>query len=495
MNPNQYHFDFITILVIIGALFLPTALSDGAGAQASEYLSPDGTYSYTTWGAGTQAQPYGSTVYAVESDTEVLYVQAALEGFPVRAIESMGGCSAETIVVPSTVESVADGAFDGCTRMKSLVFLGDRPDGAIPSGASVSYLEGASGWGSESALPLKVLFGDGFSFSYYEIDGEATVRALVSGTDVSIPSETSDGVPFRAVGDCAFMGSSVESVSIAEGVREIGVRAFYGCYVLTDAPLPSTLEILRDECFRDCLRLTSSGIPDVRFMGFEAFRECKAITEATIPDSVEVLHDGAFYICRAVRTVSIGSGVASIPPRCFGYCDSVSTIEVPSGVTEIGWSAFYSCISLEEINLENIRTLGDDAFYGCYMMGSTGDMDSIVSIGDRAFSGCRSLESMTLSGSLESLGREAFDGCRSLESLRFLGDKPEMGDNAIPSDTKVICLSSHERSWSGYDGNLVVEGDGSGQGSSSIVLAAAIAIIVAVSCIALAVWTRGRRSC
>ncbi len=487
MKLNQYLISFTALAL----LFLPTLVSDGAGAQPSEYQSPDGMYSYTTWGAGTQAQPYGSTVYAVESDADVIYVQAALEGFPVKAIESLGGCSAETIVVPSTVESVADGAFDGCSRLKSLVFLGDRPEGTIPSEVSVSYLEGASGWGSESILPLKVFSGNGFSFSYYTIDGEATVRVLVSGTNVSIPSETSDGIPFRAVGDCAFMGSSVESVSVAEGVKEIGVRAFYGCYVLTEASLPSTLEALRDECFRDCLRLTSSDLPDVRFIGFETFRECKAITKAEIPDSVEVLHDGAFYLCRAVRTVSIGSQVTVIPPRCFGYCDSVTSIDIPSKVTGIGWSAFYSCISLETINLENIRELGDDAFYGCYMMGSTGDLSSIVSVGDRAFSGCRSLESMVLSGTLESMGREAFDGCRSLESLRFLGDMPKMGDQAIPSDTKVVCLSSHAKSWNGYDGNLVVEDDGSGQGSSLTVLAVVIA--VAAACVVLAVWMRGRR--
>lgn len=129
MKLNQYLISF----AVLALLFLSTLALDGAGAQTSEYQSPDGVYSYTTWGAGTQAQPYGSTVYAVESDADVIYMQAALEGFPVKAIESLGGCSAETIVIPSTVESFANGAFGGCSRLKSLVFLGDRPEGMVPS--------------------------------------------------------------------------------------------------------------------------------------------------------------------------------------------------------------------------------------------------------------------------------------------------------------------------------------------------------------------------
>lgn len=273
------------------------------------------------------------------------------------------------------------------------------------------------------------------------------------------------------------------SVSIGEGVEEMGVRAFYGCYGLTDVAFPSTLTVLRDECFRDCLRLTSSDLPDVTFIGFEAFRECKAITKAVIPDSVVTLHDGAFYLCRAVGTIGIGAGISAIPPRCFGYCDSVREVVLPEKVTDVGWSAFCSCISLESIGLGNVRTVGDDAFFGCHMLGSVGDLDSVESIGVRAFSDCRSLETVVLSDSLASVGREAFDGCRSLTTLRFMGDMPDMGEYAVPSGTQVVCLSSHADSWRSYEGELTVEDVG---GSDSERTALTVAAVSALAVIVMA---------
>ncbi len=470
---------FAILLLVFVLVAVPS--TDGTVRESSEYQAPDGIYSYFTWGAGTEAQPYGSTVTGLDSESDAIYIQAALEGYPVRTIESLEGCSAEILVVPSTVESIGYGAFDGCRDLKTVYFLGDRPEGVLPGDVSVIHLEGTSGWGDGDVLPLETWEGDGCSFYYYIIDGKATVHALATGKDITIPSTTADGIPFRAVGDLAFKDADITSVSMGEGIEEIGVRAFYGCWYLTDVVYPSTLGILRDECFRDCLRLTSGDLPDVEFIGFETFRECKALPYAVIPDSVSTLHDGAFYLCRAARTIEIGEKITAIPPRCFGYCDSVSEVELPERVTEIGWSAFYSCISLESIGLENICSIGDDAFYGCYLLGSTGDLDSVESIGDRAFSGCRSLESLELSGSLEVIGREAFDGCRSLTSLRFLGDMPEIGNLAIPAGTEVVCLSSHADSWRSYDGELTVEDVGGSGLDSTILLIVACAVILVVS--------------
>ncbi len=468
-------------VLLLSSFLLMVPSFDGAVQGSSEYQAPDGVYSYLTWGAGTQAQPYGSTVTGFASDSGIVYIQAALEGYPVRTIASLEGCSAWTIVVPSTVERIEDGAFEGCDDLKIVYFLGDRPEGALPGDVPVIHLEGTSGWDGEDVLQLEVYESGGSSFDYYVIDGKAVVHALLSGTEISIPSSTADGIPFRAIGDQAFRDSDVTSVVIGEGVEEIGVRAFYGCWYLTDVVYPSTLETLRDECFRDCLRLTSADLPDVAFIGFEAFRECKAIPYAVIPDSVATLHDGAFYLCRAVRTIEMGERITTIPPRCFGYCDSITKVELPDRVTDIGRSAFYSCISLESIGLGNIRSIGDDAFYGCYLLGSTGDLDSVESIGDRAFSDCRSLDAAVLSGSLETLGREAFDGCRSLTTLRFLGDMPVIGDLAIPAGTEIVCLSSHADSWRSYDGKLTVEEVGGSGNDRTMIIIAMFAIILAAA--------------
>lgn len=457
----------VAVFLIITLLAVPP--SNGSIQESSEYQSPDGTYSYITWGAGSQEQPYGSTVTGLKTDCGTVYIQAALEGYPVRTISSLDGCKSETIVLPSTLKKIEVGAFDGCINLRAIYFLGDMPEGRIPDGIFVSHLEGTSGWNEGEVSLLEVSEDSSGGFSYFIIEGKATVCSAIKGNRISIPSQTIDGLPFRSIGDCAFMGSDVESVIIGEGIEEIGVRAFYGCWSLTDVVYPSTLKVFRDECFRECMRLTSVELSDVEFIGFEAFRECKTISSAIIPESTITLHDGAFYLCRSLRTIEIGHGLTAVPPRCFGYCDSIVEVVLPDDVVDIGWSAFYNCISLESISLSKICSIGDDAFYGCYYLNSIGALASIIYVGDRAFSGCGSMESITLADSLVSVGREAFDRCRSLETLRFLGDMPLLGEYSIPLETEVVCSSSHASSWESYNGNLIVQNDRKEPSQSGVV--------------------------
>ena len=90
---------------------------------------------------------------------------------------------------------------------------------------------------------------------------------------------------------------------------------------------------------------------------------------------------------------------------------------------------YEDCNSLEDINLENVKIVGEDgfgsgAFEGCTSL-KTANLESAIKIHERTFSGCTSLENVKLDN-LEVLGREAFDSCTALQkvelpSIKYLG--------------------------------------------------------------------------
>ncbi|MBR4319363.1 MAG: leucine-rich repeat protein, partial [Oscillospiraceae bacterium] len=70
-------------------------------------------------------------------------------------------------------------------------------------------------------------------------NGEVTISGFDAKTEsVSIPSEI-DGLPVTKIGGTAFYGSTLTSVTIPEGVTEIGSGAFWHSKQLTEVVLPS----------------------------------------------------------------------------------------------------------------------------------------------------------------------------------------------------------------------------------------------------------------
>ena len=475
----------LAILISIPVFGLPT---DGSPEEHSEYTSLYASYEYTTWGAGTEEQPYGSTIFSISSDEDVLYVQAAIEGCPVRTIDSLGTCSSRIIVMPESVTSVSDGAFEGCGNLETVYFLGNRPEMA-ESSIPFIHLDGTTGWNSGESVPLYVHTDSSCSFDYYVIENEATVHSYISGECASIPSSTDSGVPFRAIGDCAFTDTEITSLHIAEGIRDIGTRAFYKCWELKEANYPSSLVSFQDECFRECMEMKDTELPNVSFIGFEAFRECRSLTSLSIPESVSILGDGAFYLCRSIGDVNFGGTSESVPPRCFGYCDSLTEIKISGSVKTIGYSAFIYCKSLRTINLSYVLSVGDSAFGGCTLLDSVTDLKNIHNIGKQSFSDCRSLISITLADTLISIGDGAFEGCRFLESLTFEGDMPAIGTDAVPEGVTVMYHSSHADSWSEYTGTKQMIDDGGNDGNTGLLIIIPIAVCL---CIIFALVIRKR---
>ena len=233
-----------------------------------------------------------------------------------------------SIVIPSTITAIGDGAFMGCNNLAYIIsniqVAFDVPKNAfcnsdyaigetvnynsssailyVPVG-SLSTYQSHSGW---DMFPI-IFEGerledivDNLRYAYTTASSAATVIKddYNSMEDVIIPSSVTIG------------GSSYS-------VKAIGSSAFYNCYNIHSISFNEGLEVICRSAFNACWNATFGVLPStIQHVGSEAFFSCGRISKLIIPEG-----------CKAIDS------------NAFSWCD-LQKLELPSTLTRIGERAF-----------------------------------------------------------------------------------------------------------------------------------------------------------
>ena len=142
----------------------------------------------------------------------------------------------------------------------------------------------------------------------------------------------------------------VKSAVIAEGVTNIGGKAFSDCTSLTSVTIPDSVTSIGKQAFMYCTSLTGVTIPDsVTSICDNTFDGCTSLTSVTIPNSVTSIGKGAFSNCTSLTSVTIPGSVTRIGVGAFASCTSLTSVTIPDSVTSINNGAFYDCSSLTDV--------------------------------------------------------------------------------------------------------------------------------------------------
>ncbi len=279
---------------------------------------------------------------------------------------------------------------------------------------------------------IKGTFGD--VIYYVEEDGTATVSGPSenAGVDIVIPS-TVDEYPVRRISRYAFSGNTkIRSVTVSEGIEEIGFQAFYKCSRLESVTLPTTLINIERSAFEytgyyqnpsnwidGILYIDSNLIKASKDAGlssvlvsegttciaYEAFEFCKTITDVTLPDTIRAIGDDAFANCTALENINLNDNIVKIGWSAFSACENLKSILIPSSLKTLEQNTFFKCKSLKEIDIpEGVATIERSAFKSCTGIKSVVVPESVTDIQDWAFLSCTALESITLPQNLTHLG-------------------------------------------------------------------------------------------
>jgi hypothetical protein len=128
----------------------------------------------------------------------------------------------------------------------------------------------------------------------------------------------------------------------------------------------------------------------------------------------------------------VGTNVTSLGADAFYYCYALGSITMPNGVTSIGADAFWYAYALASVTIpSSVTSLGSSAFYYCYALRYVTIPVGITSLGASMFQGCGSLDSVAIPSGVTSVGATAFSGCNALGSITIPSGITSLGASAF----------------------------------------------------------------
>lgn len=373
--------------------------------------------------------------------------------------EAFSGATIKQLSIPSTVKTIGRKAF-ASAHLEKLTF-----ETRIEKGHRVYDLQNIGDTVFSNSLSLQHLVapagviakikGSVLTIQNVEIVGEDDIEAgLLANMSVS---SLSIGEGVKKIGDRAFEGLGITNLTITASVIEIGVGAFWHCPIETLAVAEgNTKYFFKNNCLIDKTTHTlvaafgngtiskdfvwggSDGktkIFDITSVGNGAFAYTQ--TESmVIPSNVKTIGEFAFAHS-ALKQVVIESGVKNIGAKSFYMSENLQTVSVADSVQSIGRNAFEGTKYYADKENENgIVYIGKVAYA---YRGNKADItdieikDGTVGIADHALGYMKNLKTITLPASVKHIDSMALLGCTNLKNIYYNGT--DDGWNAIVKAT------------------------------------------------------------
>ena len=403
--------------------------------------------------------------------TELDLSETKLEVFDESVCVSCTGLT--SVSFPETLKTIGYQSFYECTALSEL---------NIP--ASVEYIGGfalnATAWYASLTEDYSVV-GDGILIKCNAQNPDLSGKGIKSigssafwnskngykysadMTSIVIP----EGVSF--IGDYAFCGSALASITFPVSLTEIGNYAFESVFsegeTVIDFTALSNLTPVGEGAFSNCAAIKKIELPSsVEYVGkyaflktgaMDSFIESARATNAS-SDDFWISGDGVLLLCMVKdgqSSIKVPDGVKIIGGGAFAGWDQTVIYETNDGITDPYWynawnmdrvkkvtlpdtvhticgGAFVSATYLEDVNIpEKVSAIGDSAFMYCTNLHDITIGSGVKEIGKRAFS-YSGLYSIVLELSkVEKIGAEAFYGCKNLVWVTFPVGVSDMGSN------------------------------------------------------------------
>ena len=252
------------------------------------------------------------------------------------------GC--KTSVIPSTVTSIGNNAFYGCSGLTGITIpnsvssIGDLVFADCTSLGSISIPNNVNNIGSNTFSGCSNLSSVSLPVGLTSISW-GMFKNCSKLSSISIPSSVT------AIGQDAFYGcSKLSSISIPSAVNSIGSYAFYGCSGLTGfISLPNNVTNIANYTFKDCSKIMGISGANLTFIGNSAFENCTSLIGFVVPESTTGIGIEAFKNCTSLSILTIKSNLLGLGDYAFKGCSSLTSVVIPTGVEYMGVGVFDNC--------------------------------------------------------------------------------------------------------------------------------------------------------
>ncbi len=251
-----------------------------------------------------------------------------------------------------------------------------------------------------------VYYSVGLAFTSNGDGTTCTLTGIGTCTDtvINIPPTNSAGETVTTIGQSAFQRcTSLESVTLPNGITQINGNAFQYCSKLTSINLPDSITVIGTFAF-DGSGLTDVVLPaEMEVINSGVFMNCTQLKSVVIGKNTDLVTSNAFANCPALESITVveGNPYYKVIDNCLIYTDSFSerhlvrvwgNFTIPAGIKYIGEYAFDSCKNLARITLPaGVIGINGFAFYNCTGLTSIVIPKSVTFIGSYAFENCTAL--------------------------------------------------------------------------------------------------------
>ena len=192
----------------------------------------------------------------------------------------------------------------------------------------------------------------------------------------------------------------------------------------------------------EAAQVTDLGVIFKQNTNITSFNELKYFTGLT-----SIVAD-AFRECTNLQSITLPASIVSIGSNAFRNCSALTSINIPASVTEIAENAYCQCSALTTITVDGGNKVFDSRkdcnaiivsesaslLLGCQ---STLIPEDVKALGQYAFYGCTGLTKVTIPASVVSIGNNTFQGCNNLTKVEVKNETPiVLGTNSIPKSIR-----------------------------------------------------------
>ncbi len=242
------------------------------------------------------------------------------------------------------------------------------------------------------------------------------------GKAVSI-GYTPEGLPIKEIGEEAFKGGEITSVTVCDIVEDIKTGAFSGCASLTEVCLSDSVKRIEQDAFENCTSLTEIEIPKNVYEGGNWFGGCVNLTNIAVAEGNKDFKsiDGNLYYYDS-RPYNKDKNFELLQ---YALGKKESAFAVVDGVEALGWNVFKGCQSLRSVTLPtSLERIGSGAFSGCTGLETIVIPDGVKVIQSGAFRGCTGLTSVEIPASVTEIQWKIFPACTNLKEIKVAEENP-----------------------------------------------------------------------
>lgn len=348
--------------------------------------------------------------------------------------------------------TIGASAFAGCQNLTKLTLgegvtgLGDSAlkdtrleEITIPSTFETGTAKNSPFTSGENSTLRKVTFADGI-----QVIPQYFLSNITTLTKIEIPASV------QKIGDHAFADcSNLKTVTFKEPadskLTTIDTSAFEGCSLMTLFKLPEGVTTINASAFKDCKKISLTDLPTgLITIGNAAFENCTMLRVGELP-AITALGTAAFKNCVNLPFLSVDtSNLAEINATAFEGCTGLRSVQINGGEkkqTTIADGAFATCNSLKWLDIENVKSIGKNAF--AKLPFSALEINQVDTIGESAFASCDKLENPVIQN-VKTIGASAFAGSGAqtddnkvlLDSIQNVGSRAFEGCQFTSADIR-----------------------------------------------------------